>query len=241
MGRIRNILFRALILITIPIAAYFSSFFQIEGNAAAASYVPSITNRDPIITDIPQEGIYDVMLDSTNGPLTYYNQNDVRWGNFLYGGKDPLSTYGCGPTVMAMIITSLTGNQVLPTEMANWAAANRGWCPGEGSYHRLIGDSATAYGLKAVPLKKYTAQSIQNALQSGHLIVALMKRGHFTQQGHFIIITRLTEDGKLGISDPNNYDHTTQNWDPAIILKELNYRASNGGPLWMISLPDSTP
>ncbi|MDW2798116.1 C39 family peptidase [Clostridium boliviensis] len=151
------------------------------------------------------------------------------------GGRDPLVTYGCGPTVMAMIVTSLTGNQVLPTDMANWAANNNGWCPGQGSYHRLIQDSASAYGLISRPIKSYTAEGIRNALDSGHLVIALMRKGHFTQQGHFIIITNYNADGSLRIADSNNYDNTKINWDPSVILGELNYRASNGGPLWAIA------
>lgn len=189
--------------------------------------------------EIPQEGRYDVMLSSACGPLTYYNQGDIRWRDFLYGGQDPLVTYGCGPTVMASLITSLTGNQVLPADVADWAAANQCWSPKQGSYHRLIVDSATAFGLNAVPLRNYTMEGIKQALDSNYLVVALMKKGHFTQGGHFIIITQYTEDGMLQISDSNNYENTKINWDPSIILSELNHHSGYGGPLWMIGLPSS--
>ncbi len=77
-------------------------------------------------------------------------------------------------------------------------------------------------------------EGIKNALDSGQLVVALMRRGHFTQQGHFIIITSYTADGSFRIADSNNYDNTKLNWDPSIIIRELNYRASNGGPLWRL-------
>ncbi len=239
MNRIPYILFKILFLTAVPFATIFCFDFQINGEASAVSYNPTAVKSDSTNVDIPQEGIYDVMLDSVCGPLTYYNQADARWGSFLYGGKDPLSTYGCGPTVMAMLITSLTGNQVLPTDAAVWSVSHSGWCPGQGSYHRLIEDSASAYGLSAVPIRDYTIQGLQNALNSRHLVVALMKKGHFTQQGHFIIITRFTNQGRVRIADSNNYNNTKIDWDPALILQELNYRSSNGGPLWMIGLPDS--
>jgi hypothetical protein len=266
-SRIYPILFKTLFLAAFLFAMLFLFNRQISGEAAADSYIPSEMDSEaaagpyipsgmnsevvadsfippeislePVAADMPQEGKYDVMLDSVSGPLTYYNQGDARWSNFLYGGKDPLSTYGCGPTVMAMLITSFTGNQVLPTDVATWAAQNNSWCPGQGSYHRLIADSSTAYGLKATPLKDYTVQGLQNALDSGHLVVALMKKGHFTQQGHFIIITRFTGDGKFRIADPNNFDNTKFDWDSSLIFQELNYRSGNGGPLWIIGLPDS--
>lgn len=225
----------------LPLAAVFSLLGQLEGNALTPSENQQSTYElpQPISTDIPQEGRYDLMLDSVLGPLTYYNQGDSRWGGYLYGGRDPMATYGCGPTVMAMLITSLTGNQVLPTDVADWAAANQCWCPGEGSYHRLVPDSAAAYGLSAVPLRNYSAQGLKDALDSGHLIVALMKKGHFTNQGHFIILTRFTENGKIRIADSNNYENTKYDWDPEVILNELNHHSGNGGPLWSIGLPES--
>ena len=238
MNRLFHTLLKTLF-VSVLLLTIFSSNFQIEGSASYVLQAPSISKADPVDADIPQEGKYDVMLDSICGPLTYYNQADARWGNYLWGGKDPLSTYGCGPTVMAMIVTSLTGNQVLPTDIANWAVSNRSWCPGQGSYHRLIPDSAAAYGLSSSPIKKHTVEAIKSALDSGQLVVALMRKGHFTQQGHFIIITSYTDDGSFRIADSNNYENTKNNWDPTIILRELNYRASDGGPLWAIAPPAS--
>jgi len=234
MNRFFKSLFKTLFVIVIPFAI-FSSNYQINGSAADISPNSSIILPETVEADIPQEGKYDLMLDSVSGPLTYYNQADARWGNYLWGGRDPLVTYGCGPTVMAMVITSLTGNQVLPTDIANWAAANNSWCPGEGSYHRLIPDSASAYGLLVSPIKNRTIEGIRNALDSGQLVIALMKKGHFTQQGHFIIIINYNADGSFRIADSNNYDNTKYNWDPNLIVGELNNRASNGGPLWAIA------
>lgn len=236
MNRLFKKLFKILFVIVIPFAI-FSSNYQIDGSAADASQTSTALPHKTVEADIPQEGKYDVMLDSVCGPLTYYNQADARWGNYLWGGRDPLVTYGCGPTVMAMVITSLTGNQVLPIDIANWAAANNSWCPGQGSYHRLIPDSATAYGLSVSPVKNHSVEGIKNALDSGQLVIALMRKGHFTQQGHFIIITNYTPNGSFRIADSNNYDNTKNSWDPSIIVRELNNHASNGGPLWAISPP----
>ena len=233
---IYNFMIQTLFLITVPFTTTFS--FNPSNNIEVPMYSAAAGTADTNI-EIPQEGKYDLMLDSAAGPLTYYNQNDSRWGDYLWGGKDPLSIYGCGPTIMAMLITSLTGNQVFPADIANWAAANRCWAPGDGSYHSIIRDSASAFGIQATPIREYTAERIKQELNSGHLVVALMKKGHFTQSGHFLIITRMTDEGKMRIADPNNYNNTTIDWDPAIILHELNHHSSSGGPLWAISLPQS--
>lgn len=236
MNTIFNTAVQALFFITFSLSAVFSPPAGTSENESVLS-LPMSPEAGADASEIPQGGRYDVMLDSVCGPLTYYNQGDSRWREYLYGGQDPMVTYGCGPTVMAMIVTSLTGNQVLPAHMADWAAGNQCWCPGGGSYHCLIPDSANAFGLTVSPLRNYTAEGIKEALDSGHLIVALMKKGHFTQQGHFIIITRMTEDGKLRIADSNNYENTKLDWEPSLILSELNRRSANGGPLWSIGLP----
>ncbi len=238
MNTIHYIFLRTLFLTGVPFIASSPLGQANQERTAIISNFAQDENSSSLSADFPQEGRYDLMLDSACGPLTYYNQSDIRWGSFLYGGKDPLSTYGCGPTVMAMVVTSLTGSQILPPDMAQWAVENKSWAPGQGSYHRLILDSALAYGLNAAPLKDYTVQGLESALESGHLIVALMKKGHFTQNGHFIILTGVTESGMIKIADANEYNNCQTEWDPSLILKELNYRASNGGPLWMIGPAD---
>ncbi len=238
MNSIHFIFLRTLFLTGIPFISSPALGHTIPEEVVISSDFAQEESPVSLAADFPQEGRYDLMLDSACGPLTYYNQSDIRWESFLYGGKDPLSTYGCGPTVMAMVVTSLTGNQILPPDMAQWAVENKSWAPGQGSYHRLILDSSLAYGLNAAPFKDYTVQGLENALKSGHLIVALMKKGHFTQNGHFIVLTRFTENGMIKIADVNEYKNSQIEWDPSLILKELNYQASNGGPLWMIGPAD---
>ena len=80
--------------------------------------------------------------------LVYYNQTDERWANELYGEVDYIEEAGCGPTVLAMAVSSLTDTQINPKEMADWAAEN-GYCaPGSGSYHTLIADGLKNFGLE---------------------------------------------------------------------------------------------
>lgn len=199
-----------------------------------ASPASPFSGTSQLSIDIPQEGLYDLMLNSVTGPLTYYNQGDARWRDYLYGGQDPLSKYGCGPTVMAMVITSLTNHQVTPPQMAEWSAANGGWCPKSGSYHKLILDSARAFQLDAQPLRNFTPNEMIAALNSGKLLVILVKPGKFTDQGHFLIITQVTPEGKFRIADSGHYENTKLDWDPELVYRELNRGASDGGPVWAI-------
>ena len=59
--------------------------------------------------------------------VVYYNQLDKRYADKPYG-TDDIGTYGCGPTCMAMVVSSLTNDTVDPVEMARWAYENGYWC-----------------------------------------------------------------------------------------------------------------
>jgi len=84
-----------------------------------------------------EDNIYMVMLDTALGPMLYYNQGDARWSSYLYGGTDPIGSYGCGPTAVAMVVNSFTPSTVTPVEIADWAAANGYLFPGRGTSPRL--------------------------------------------------------------------------------------------------------
>ena len=78
--------------------------------------------------------------------VVYFNQLDERWANKPYG-TDNIGGYGCGPTSMSIVVSSLTDDIVDPVEMAEWAYKSGGWCSKSGSYHSLIPSTAQAWGL----------------------------------------------------------------------------------------------
>lgn len=184
-----------------------------------------------------EDSIFSCMLDTAIGPMLYYNQGDIRWKSYLYGGIDPLSKYGCGPVCVAMLINSFSSIGVTPVEMADWAAENNFYAVHGGSYHSLIPGSLSAYGLSVEGVKERTAEHAAELLSSGHVLVALMGKGSLTQNGHFIIITQLSDDGNVYIADPANYENSTKKWNLQQLIDELKTSYDSGGPLWAVSLP----
>ncbi len=79
--------------------------------------------------------------------VVYYNQLDERWADLPYG-TDNIGGYGCGPTSMAIVVSSLTDQTVDPPTMAEWAYQHGYWCSGNGSYHSLIPGAAEGFGLQ---------------------------------------------------------------------------------------------
>ncbi|MCI9283051.1 MAG: hypothetical protein HFG56_07130 [Lachnospiraceae bacterium] len=193
-------------------------------------------NSEPVFP-LQEDAIFSFMMDTALGPMLYYNQGDIRWKNYLYGGVDPISRYGCGPVCVAMIINSFGSASVTPVEMADWSAANGGYARHGGSYHNLIPDSLSAFGLQVDSVTERTAENAAALLDSGHILVALMGRGSLTQNGHFIVITQLCENGNVYIADPANYENCTKEWDLQQLMNELKQVYDHGGPLWAISMP----
>jgi hypothetical protein len=165
--------------------------------------------------------------------VVYFNQLDSKYANEPYG-TDKIGTHGCGPTSLAIVVSSLTERTVDPVEMAAWSVANGGWCPDSGSYHSLIPNAAQAFGLNVQGDVQSDPQKIIDALSSGKPVIALMAKGHFTSGGHFIVLRGVTADGKILVADPASKSRSEQEWDFSIILDEARRGAGAGGAFWII-------
>lgn len=163
--------------------------------------------------------------------VVYYSQLDKRWAGASYGDST-IGRSGCGPTSMSIVISTLTGQAVDPPHMAVWAYQNGYYCLGSGSYHSLIPGAAEAYGLTAKG--NLTAQEIVDALENGKLVVAIMANGHFTKNGHFIVLRGVTREGKILAADPASIERSNQEWDLSLIMNEARKGAGAGGPFWAI-------
>ena len=164
--------------------------------------------------------------------VVYFNQLDERYANQPYG-TDLIGGYGCGPTSMAIVVSSLTSETVDPVQMARWAYEHGYWCSKSGSYHTLIPGAARAWGLSVEGCTASEPQRILDALADGKLVVALMTKGHFTKSGHFIVL-RGVQDEKILVADPASYRRSQKAWELSIILNEASRRAGAGGPFWII-------
>lgn len=205
----------------------------INQKASDPSIQIDLAPEDANVTAFAQQNGQEVLTGGTV-PLIYYNQGESPWKDKPYG-SDPISGYGCGPTSMAMVVSSLTGQTMDPAQMAAWAA-REGYCaPGSGSYHSLVLGTADAYGLHAWSWRDFGTNQLLQGLSAGNIFVALMGRGHFTNSGHFIVLRGITMDGRILVADPNSRARSLIAWDPQLILNELSSSTGNGGPLWCFS------
>lgn len=164
--------------------------------------------------------------------IVYYNQRDERYASQPYG-TDNIGGYGCGPTCMAMAVSSLTGQMIDPAGMARWAYDNGYWVKGGGSLHALIPAAAEHWGLPVSGCGASEPQRILDALAEGKLVVAIMGAGHFTDSGHFILL-RGVKNGQIMVADPYSVSCSNRLWDLSLILSEASRRAAAGGPFWIV-------
>lgn len=175
----------------------------------------------------------DITFTDAETPVVYYNQTDARWGGKLYGPSDTIAEAGCGPTALAIAVSSLTDKAVDPLELSNWAADNGYCCPGSGSYRSLIPNGGAHYGLTVTGIGEDAGKLVQ-ALEDGKLVIAIMARGHFTRSGHFIVLRGVTASGNILVADPSSVKRSNQEWPLGIITGEVSHRAGSGGPFWVL-------
>lgn len=155
-------------------------------------------------------------------PVSYL-QYDSRWGANRYNtrtGSISIKGGGCGPTSCAMLISTLTRKQVLPTETMEWACANGYvWC----GYGVVTGDyfkvQFAKYGLSCERLIYWTRASIEADIRAGYYFIAGMGPGLWTSGGHFVVLWDI--DGKMRINDPASVRDERVNGDPSLFWAQV--------------------
>lgn len=208
-----------------------------DSSLAQPEITPPGELLDPLISDLVERDGQEIL---TGGGLeiVYFNQTDEARAEQMYG-TDPLSTHGCGPTAMAMAVSSLTGETVDPADMAAFCVQHGYWCRDHGSYLSMVQGVAEAYGLECQSLDPAALDEgeLYTRLSGGDVFVALMSRGHFTRGGHFILLRGSTLSGEILVADPASRDRSLISWDLSLILSELSPSRHDGAPLWVLSKP----
>ncbi|WP_049728557.1 C39 family peptidase [Dorea sp. D27] len=213
-------------LCSMPLSASAGTFPSEAGSAPAGTAVPADAESPVVVSD-----------SGCSMPVAMYSQSDPSWAGYLYGGRDPMASYGCGPTALAIAVTSLTGQSVSPVDTAKWSYANGYFSPGRGSVHGLIPRGAESYGLKAEKLAAITPDSLRMVLSADKLLVLLMGPGDFSDTGHFIVAYGYDSSGCILIADPASPERSSVTWAAETLISQLSKTARDGGPVWVLSKP----
>jgi hypothetical protein len=162
-----------------------------------------------------------VTLKSSSNPngFVLYSQCDPQWGSNAFAHNN-ICGAGCGPTSMAMIISTLKDADITPDQTAALVTKFND-IGGPQNYYILgsmVGHLATKFGLKATHIG-IDVNKINSTLQSGGLVITSGKGTlPFTDLGHYIVIRGVTADGQWMLGDPAHADANTKPWDPQAVI-----------------------
>ena len=144
------------------------------------------------------------------------------WGYASYGSEN-IGMGGCGPTSLSMVATGLTGNTSFTPKYVADMSVNMGYYVDEvGTDWTLMTAGASELGINSAQLTNWSEDTLKSELSAGHPIICSMGPGDFTNQGHFIVLSGLTEDGKVLINDPNSKINSRKKWDLNTIINQMN-------------------
>ena len=162
----------------------------------------------------------DISKEVRDGEIPLFLQWDERWGYETYG-DDYMAVTGCGPTALSMVYTGLTGDTSLnPYEMAKLAQNNGYYVNDSGSSWNMMLGLASQIGLDANEIS-LDENSIKKELSAGNPIICIMGPGDFTTSGHFIVLTGITDDGKVQVNDPNSVKNSQKTWELDRIMSQM--------------------
>ena len=146
---------------------------------------------------------------TSNSNFKYYNQGS-GWNNYAYsggGGTATMKQTGCGPTSMAMVLSSL-GKNVNPNTAAEWSTKH-GY-HGNGTLEGYFTSYAKDAGVQSKVLGK-SSSNIKNALNNNELVIMYVGPGDFTDKGHYIVARGYdSKSNKVLIADP--YTEKNNKW-----------------------------
>ena len=199
-----------------------------SGFAKAVSLaVQAESGADPVLSAIASEN--NVPIQSVTaakqseadriGGVVYFCTREKPWSEEMYG-SDTLKDYSCGPTTMAMVVSTLSDAYVDPIEMCQWSVSHGFWRPGGGTYTAFMREAPKAFGLSCKE-RYWSLDVIREEIENGNLIIFTVGRGAFTNGSHFLMIRGVSEDGELFLCDSYSRSFSEKVWSFGEITAQL--------------------
>ena len=141
-------------------------------------------------------------------PMPLYNQHDYAEPVFTWNERDvTVEESGCGAACVAMVVGYFEPDDAPEPDDVMSLAGKLGLYRGDGLGRDAL--RLDEYGVEGC-WRKMDARAIENTLRKGTPIVEYVGAGYFTENGHYVVLRGITEDGKLLVADPNSEEKTTQ-------------------------------
>lgn len=186
-------------------------------------------------TDVATDG-ETIQYETADGcvrEVAYYNQTEEPWASVVFGGTT-VKAAGCGPTSMAMVISTLCKETVTPQDVAAYTASQNLYVPGKGTSHELPGMAARNWGLSVQRVKDTQMKLVETELKNGAMAVVIC--GEYTitgnGSGHYIVLTGVTQEGFFTIADPASRERSGRVYSADTI--QAYARDLDAGSIWIL-------
>lgn len=189
------------------------------------SYIGNIDATGDIITyDTVGRGVKRVV---------YFNQGEEPWKRMPYG-TSTIGAAGCGPTSLAIVISTLTGQTVTPQTTCAFSIQNGEYVSGVGTAHSFPTNAAKHWGLTCERVGKDRMDYVVQSLKEGKMVVEICEAYTITggSSGHFIVLTGVTRDGYITIADCASRERTGKVYSVDTI--KSYGRDLSAGAFWII-------
>jgi len=175
------------------------------------------------------------LLGTQNEELTqkskgfYISQNDPLYSGIAYGDGN-LKTSGCALFALVMAINYVTDSErVTINDALDWANANNMYEQNSGTRWSMIRNFPHQVSVKCREMYINSPEKLKNELSGDCVIITSMKKGHFTENGHIIVLTGINEEN-VSVLDSASIYRSLQEWNVETIIQESN------NYFWKISL-----
>ena len=161
----------------------------------------TVSFSDLLYPDVAHERYPEVPL---------YLQQDYPHTKF---GGYKITTNGCGITTFSMLNTYMTDEEHTPPEM----------CAEYGRYSFSNGTDGMIF-IYEPPIfgyflreKTYDPNVAKQALIDGYIVISIQHKGYWTSGGHYILLEKMLEDGRVQVRDSNlaNYSKIKSHMEDA--------------------------
>ena len=151
----------------------------------------------------------------------YISQNNDKFENIPYGTSN-LKSSGCGPIALTMALNYVSDTGLVKLDdVLKWAEENNMYEINSGTRWSLIRSFPSAVSANSEELYITNAEELAGLIQEDGVLVASMRKGQFTENGHFIVITGI-KNGKVSVLDPASICRSLKEWDIQTIFDESN-------------------
>ena len=167
-----------------PAKIDYSAISLIQGESA-------VSTSDVLYPDIAHERFPEVPL---------YLQQDYPSTKY---GAFPIRTHGCGITTMAMLASYMADDELTPPEM----------CARYGNYSHANGTDGGIFNREPAVMgfylreKTYEPRIAKAALEEGQIVISVQHKGYWTRGGHYIVLEKICEDGRIQVRDSNIFNY----------------------------------